>query len=855
LSSGGLSTQLSRWKGTFSSGACDHKAWYSSSLTVSVNAEHRCNIGDAAYFFQDSSAPVRNIRTFGLERVMTRRLFLLRIAFATFLILCAQPLFAAGGDKLLHSFNAQPAGYGPSGGFVSDAAGNLYGAAYGGAYGAGVVFELSQNSQGGWRERAIYAFSNGYSFDGESLAIDAAGNLYGTGFAGYPNGMIYRLQPSSDRTWNFSILYQFTQSIGGFTGPLAMDANGNLYGELRPGLYSAKYGSVFELTPSGGVWTEKTIYQFSGNNGSGPWDGLTVDGKGNLYGVTNLGGPANGGVAFELAPSSGGSWTETVLHAFNCAVDDGCYPDTRLVFDQSGNLFGTASYPGTTCNASGGCGLVFELKPGSNGQWTESLVYSFRSASGFGVRPTGVVFDALGNLYGSTTSGGNTYCDQGCGTVFELSPSSGGQWTQTVLYNFSGGSDGYSPSNVILGSGGQLYGEIYFSGINPLGLVFQLTAAGPPWQDTNIFTFTPSNDGEYAFSTLVPDATGNLYGVTSFGGEGYGLGGATVFEVTPLPGGGWTTSTIFSFSSSSECCPSPLILDKFGNLYGTIQNLDYGSVFELSPVPGGWVLTYLYSFQGGSAGGPPTKARLTMDSAGNLYGTALTNSLNGIVYELSLGSQGWTKTTLHNFAGKPDGSDPGGEVIFDPAGKNLYGTTYGGGADGKGTVYELSPSSGTWSETVLYSFTGADGANPVAGLVFDKAGNLYGTTSFGGAAQLGTVFMLSPSGGGWTETVLHSFLNTGSDGTNPAAGLTLDASGNLYGTTSFGGAAQLGTVFMLSPSSGGWNETILHAFTGQNGPDGGNPDGRVIFGTNGNLFGTTVSGGKTNQGTVFEMRP
>jgi uncharacterized repeat protein (TIGR03803 family) len=188
----------------------------------------------------------------------------------------------------------------------------------------------------------------------------------------------------------------------------------------------------------------------------------------------------------------------------------------------------------------------------------------------------------------------------------------------------------------------------------------------------------------------------------------------------------------------------------------------------------------------------------------------------------------------------------------------LYGTTVdGGGVTSYGTVFELTPSAGgVWTETVLHTFaySGTDGYTPLAGLVFDASGNLYGTTVNGGAYKYGTVFELTPTaGGGWTETVLHSFNNKGTDGYWPYASLILDASGNLYGTTLNGGTSNVGTVFELTPTAGGgWTETVLHNFRGK---DGYNPNSSLIFDAAGNLYGTTVKGGHYGYGTVFELTP
>jgi uncharacterized repeat protein (TIGR03803 family) len=278
-------------------------------------------------------------------------------------------------------------------------------------------------------------------------------------------------------------------------------------------------------------------------------------------------------------------------------------------------------------------------------------------------------------------------------------------------------------------------------------------------------------------------------------------------------------------------------------------------------------LTTLYSFGGGSDGAE--SASLIADASGNLYGTTTSGGTgSGTVFMLTpptMSGRPWTETVLYTFAGGSDGANPIVGLIADTSG-NLYGTTTSGGSTGNGTVFKLTPpttSGGPWSETVIWSFTASDGAQPFAGLIADVSGNLYGTTYAGGLPFVdglrpnwGKVFRLTPpttSGGPWTETVLYTFAG-GSDGANPLGGLIADASGNLYGTTLFGGTGK-GTVFKLTPpttSGGPWTETVLYTFTGP--PDGANPRGNLMFDVAGDLYGTTLWGG-TGNGTVFKLTP
>ncbi len=295
------------------------------------------------------------------------------------------------------------------------------------------------------------------------------------------------------------------------------------------------------------------------------------------------------------------------------------------------------------------------------------------------------------------------------------------------------------------------------------------------------------------------------------------------------------------------------------------ERITGGTVFELTPGSGGWTLNVLHSFGNGNDGYSPF-AGVVLDKAGNLYGTTQENT----VYKASPSSGGgWTESVIYDFTAKGDGSTPEAGLIWDQAG-SLYGTTVYGGVvtqgceAGCGTVFKLTPASGGgWKERVLHRFNwvpgGRDGQASYAGLVFDSSGNLYGTTAGGGTDNTcgggcGTVFKLSPrSNGLWKETTLHSF-HLDQNGYAPFAGLVLDKSGSLYGTTAWGGLNNAGTVFKLAPGSNGkWKYTVLHRFTG---PDGAQSTAGLIFDKAGkHLYGTTTVGGKHGGGVVFEIIP
>ena len=377
---------------------------------------------------------------------------------------------------------------------------------------------------------------------------------------------------------------------------------------------------------------------------------------------------------------------------------------------------------------------------------------------------------------------------------------------------------------------------------------------------------TGANDGQSCYAGLIFDGSGNLYGTTVMGGS---ENGGTVFRMSPNGSGGWTMTVLHNFGISGTDGQQPyagLIFDGAGNLYGTTSaggSEGYGTVFELTPNgSGGWREVTLHNFGIAYTDGIYPYAGLVFDASGNLYGTTSKGGTegHGAVFEIAPnGSGGWTERVLHNFGvGGSDGIYPYAGLIFDAAG-NLYGTTSLGGSEGYGTVFEMTPNgSGGWTERVLHNFGIGDNAGrySYASLTFDGAGNLYGTTVGGGSADDGTAFEMTPNGsGGWTERVLHNFGISGSDGQQPYAGLIFDGAGNLYGTTEAGGSEGDGTAFVLTPNgSGGWTERVLHNF-GLSGTDGQLLHAALIFDGAGNLYGTTSLGGTQNDGTVFEVIP
>jgi uncharacterized repeat protein (TIGR03803 family) len=380
--------------------------------------------------------------------------------------------------------------------------------------------------------------------------------------------------------------------------------------------------------------------------------------------------------------------------------------------------------------------------------------------------------------------------------------------TYKKLYNFTGGTDGGDPATPLTFDGaGNAYGTTAAGGDFNFGTVFMLTPSG---QETVLYSFTGGGDGLDPHGGVVLDSVGNLYGTTAAGGFSgvcAGDGCGVIFELSPS-GGGWTETTLYSFKGLKDGFGpgGSLVFDTAGNLFGTTPDgggRSDGVVFELSPTNFGWHYKVIHTFTGGKDGAVGSLGPLVFDSAGNLYGVTELGGTDGAgsVYELSPTPAGWKTTVLYDFKGTPDAANPYGGLILDKPG-NLYGTTYFGGAAGLGTVFQLIPGpNGTWQENVLYSFQGGtDGSFPTTTLVFNPAGSLYGTTSTGGrpSCDCGTVFRLTLTRGSWEERIIH-FFGKGRDGSSPNYGLTLDQAGNLYGTTPVGGSGGQGIVFQITP--------------------------------------------------------
>lgn len=392
---------------------------------------------------------------------------------------------AAVKEQVLHSFGEDDNGAYPISSLVADSRGNLFGTTnLAGANGAGTIFELSPAAGGGWNFVLLHSFSFDQGSDSRSgLLIDRSGNLYGTTNQGgsSASGTAFELSPSGSG-FNFNVLYNFMGGTdGGFpSGPLISDGKSSLFGLTGGGGGSSNCtfgcGTVFQLTKTGaGQWVETVLYSFQGgSDGSGPFGPLTADRAGNLYGITGLGGSSQCqggcGTVFRLHRTMNGTWRKQIVFRFT-DKEHGWFPNGGLIFDQAGNLYGTTSLGGDlTCNPPNGCGIVFKI----NSKGEETMVHGFSGSNGDGMLPeTGLSPGPNGHLLGTTSEGGHSVpnCEFGCGTVFDVTPAG----KVIVIYSFAN-ADGMMPLAPVYWDGaGHVYGTTFEGGDGAAGTVFELT--------------------------------------------------------------------------------------------------------------------------------------------------------------------------------------------------------------------------------------------------------------------------------------------------------------------------------------------------------------------------------------------
>jgi uncharacterized repeat protein (TIGR03803 family) len=625
-------------------------------------------------------------------------------------------------------------------------------------------------------------------------------------------------------------------------------------------------------------YAENVLHTFNASTGGNYINPpLVSDGAGNLYGTTFRGGATDNGTFFELTPTAKHGWQQTVLYSFPYAegIDAATFPQGGLTRDSEGNFYGFSPYDGTgVCSDiygdQEGCGIIWKLTLTSTG-WKRSILYDFTGAADGG-GPFSLVMDSAGNLYGLTS-------DTGYGSVFELARN-GTKWTFSTLYTFTGGADGASPSTIILDKSGDLLGTAYSGGAGncdgfTCGVVFEVSpVSGGGWKESTLYSFLGGTDGGTPYGGIALDASGNIFGVAGSSGIGGNVNGE-IFELSQASGV-WTESVPYNFPNPAG--PVGMASDASGHLYGTtyygglltLCENGCGTIFSFSPISGGWSYQTIYSFTGTFDGKIPAAAPSIPDASGDLY--VATQGFVAINYtapeemwfKLSPASGGqWKGTVVADVPTSKDGYDPMAPLLLDPNYQTIsYGTTLGGGSAGWGTVFVMYNNGGSGLKPVIiYNFLFAgDGGLPYGGLATDAAGNLYGTAAYGGALDCpegcGTVFKLSPGSdlNNWNFSTLYSFKNE-ADGRTPLGAAAIDAAGNVYATSSYGGGPNCGPygcgAVIEVPAAGG-SARIVHAFQG--GSDGGSPYlNSVAVDTAGDIYGVNTAGGTNGTGVVYRL--
>jgi uncharacterized repeat protein (TIGR03803 family) len=733
------------------------------------------------------------------------------------------------------------------------------------------VFELVKTPTGYASTPTVLASFDGVDGSGPegSLIADAEGDLFGISGdgPGHIGGTVFEIVKTPAGYSNTPGLVMNFTGVNGFfpEAGLIADSNGDLFGTAQGGGANGD-GTVFEISRTG---DSSTLVSFNGADGLGPGGNLLVDANGDLFGTTAGGGANDGGEVFEIAKTpTGYASTPTTLASFaeDSAVDG-------LIADANGDLFGTTS-------GGGSGGTVFEIKKTATGYASSPTTLARFNPLPLSVG--GLIMDANGDLFGITNG---TLLNQG--TVFEIKKTAGGYAsTPTTVISFD--SLEHPQGSLIADSNGDLFGTIPDGGVNGDGTVFEITGTGfvpggpakpppsdgvlfPPNRLTTLVNFDRAagftSDGSGPEGDLIADAKGDLFGTTGSGGVGTAANPA---NGTVFTGYASTPTTLVSFHLDDPDAPQTpvagLLADANGDLFGTSEfggANGLGTVFELKKTASGYAgtATTLASFSNNPGGAEP-KGNLIADANGDLSGTTYLGGAedadglsHGTLFEIAKTAAGYasTPTTLISFNGD-DGDAPVASLIADSNG-DLFGTTELGGASGGGTVFEIAktPTGYASTPTTLVNF---EVDVPVGSLIADSRGDLFGTTKGGGSVNGGAVFEIVKTAAGYASTpiTLASFQDL-DDGLSPVGGLIMDANGDLFGTTSgttaspFNLPATDGTVFEIKKTATGYASASALVFF--DGADGAAPVASLIADASGDLFGTTAEGGANGGGTVF----